>query len=419
MGTFRLGVKRPVEAKKDQEVFFCLDWSYTDSFSTTQSHLERAREGHGRSEQSRAYSQRDRRRAPRRPYGDRDLGGPKPTGQQHGAMGRPEKPLAVLGHELEAIVQELEATTAADCDKMDQDEVRQKMRAMKNRLSAKMSRQRALIYVRGLEKSFSDLMARHQALARDFDVVNFERERLHYENATLRQQMVYCSQTPTPHGQNQEDCRWTKHGTWCGQIDLAQHQDYAQAIVHGSGFDAGGEGANTGPCPRAMRGRQQGPSRRDSTLASSISAPPSDTPQQPAYHGHKSYRMPMSSMQMSTVMPAMPAMAIQAPMTDAGAYHDEADLHLWTSVLPGAYDSYDEQASQLNQAEGQAPNSDRQKEEEEEKESSVKANAMNEADSPDTMLMSSRWWPCCGPANLPLFNSECSGSQHGEHLSVY
>ena len=83
--------------------------------------------------------------------------------------------------ELEAIVQELEATTAAECDKMDQDEVRQKMRAMKNRLSAKMSRQRALIYVRGLEKSFSDLMARHQALARDFDVVNFERERLHYE----------------------------------------------------------------------------------------------------------------------------------------------------------------------------------------------------------------------------------------------
>jgi len=114
-------------------------------------------------------------------------------------------------------------------------------------------------------------------------------------------------------------------------------------------------------------------------------------------------------------------MAIHATMTDAGAYHDEADLHLWTSVLPGAYDGYDEQASQLNQAEGQAPkvNSDRQKEEEEEKESSVKANAMNEADSSDTMLMSSRWWPCCDSANLPSFDSECSGSQHGEHLAVY
>ena len=98
-------------------------------------------------------------------------------------MRKPEQPHDVLE-------QELEALASADGPDMGEEEVRKRMRVIKNRLSAKKSREQARTYVQKLESSLSALMAQHQALARRLAAVE-------YENATLRHQM-YFSQPPTP-----------------------------------------------------------------------------------------------------------------------------------------------------------------------------------------------------------------------------
>lgn len=98
-------------------------------------------------------------------------------------MRKPEQPHEVLE-------QELEALASADGQDMGEEEVRKRMRVIKNRLSAKKSREQARTYVQKLEGSLSALMAQHQALARRLAAVE-------YENATLRHQM-YFSQPPTP-----------------------------------------------------------------------------------------------------------------------------------------------------------------------------------------------------------------------------
>ena len=98
-------------------------------------------------------------------------------------MRKPEQPHDVLE-------QELEALASADGPDMGEEEVRKRMRVIKNRLSAKKSREQARTYVQKLESSLSALMAQHQALARRLAAVE-------YENATLRHQM-YLSQPPTP-----------------------------------------------------------------------------------------------------------------------------------------------------------------------------------------------------------------------------
>jgi hypothetical protein len=98
-------------------------------------------------------------------------------------MRKPEQPHDVLE-------QELEALASADGQDMGEEEVRKRMRVIKNRLSAKKSREQARTYVQKLESSLSALMAQHQVLARRLATVE-------YENATLRHQM-YFSQPPTP-----------------------------------------------------------------------------------------------------------------------------------------------------------------------------------------------------------------------------
>jgi len=98
-------------------------------------------------------------------------------------MRKPEQPHAVLEQELETL------TTATGQDQ-GEDEVRKRMRVIKNRLSAKKSREQARDYVLKLEGSFSTLMAQHQSLARRLAMVE-------YENLSLRQHM-YFSQPSTP-----------------------------------------------------------------------------------------------------------------------------------------------------------------------------------------------------------------------------
>lgn len=98
-------------------------------------------------------------------------------------MRKPEQP-----HE--ALEQELEALASADGHDLGEDEVRKRMRVIKNRLSAKKSREQARTYVQQLQSSISALMAQHQALARRLAAVE-------YENATLRHQLYY-SQPLTP-----------------------------------------------------------------------------------------------------------------------------------------------------------------------------------------------------------------------------
>jgi len=97
-------------------------------------------------------------------------------------MRKPEQPHEVLEQELETLI-----TAGQD---QGEDEVRKRMRVIKNRLSAKKSREQARDYVQKLEGSFSNLMAQHQSLARRLAMVE-------YENATLRHQMYY-SQPSTP-----------------------------------------------------------------------------------------------------------------------------------------------------------------------------------------------------------------------------
>lgn len=89
----------------------------------------------------------------------------------------------------EVLEQELETLTSVG-QEQGEDEVRKRMRVIKNRLSAKKSREQARDYVQKLESSLSALMAEHQSLARRLAMVE-------YENATLRHQM-YFAQPPTP-----------------------------------------------------------------------------------------------------------------------------------------------------------------------------------------------------------------------------
>lgn len=97
-------------------------------------------------------------------------------------MRKPEQPHEALEQELEAL--------EADGHDLGEDEVRKRMRVIKNRLSAKKSREQARTYVQQLESSISALMAQHQALARRLAAVE-------YENVALRHQMYY-SQPLTP-----------------------------------------------------------------------------------------------------------------------------------------------------------------------------------------------------------------------------
>ena len=106
-----------------------------------------------------------------------------PEARPRTIMRKPEQP-----HE--ALEQELEALASADGHDLGEDEVRKRMRVIKNRLSAKKSREQARTYVQQLQSSISALMAQHQALARRLAAVE-------YENATLRHQLYY-SQPLTP-----------------------------------------------------------------------------------------------------------------------------------------------------------------------------------------------------------------------------
>jgi len=135
-------------------------------------------------------------------------------------MRKPEQP-----HE--ALEQELEALASADGHDLGEDEVRKRMRVIKNRLSAKKSREQARTYVQQLQSSISALMAQHQALARRLAAVE-------YENATLRHQLYY-SQPLTP-PQNHID---------------------KPAVGCGSGVGVGGHGAVEWPRPRSPRGDAQ------------------------------------------------------------------------------------------------------------------------------------------------------------------
>ena len=98
-------------------------------------------------------------------------------------MRKPQQPHEVLE-------QELENLTSINSQDYVEEEVRKRMRVIKNRLSAKKSREQARDYVQKLEGSISALTAQNQSLARRLAMVE-------YENATLRHQM-YFAQPCTP-----------------------------------------------------------------------------------------------------------------------------------------------------------------------------------------------------------------------------
>ena len=99
------------------------------------------------------------------------------------AMRKPQQPHEVLE-------QELENLTSRGQDYVEE-EVRKRMRVIKNRLSAKKSREQARDYVQKLEGSISALTAQNQSLARRLAMVE-------YENATLRHQMYFAQPSTTP-----------------------------------------------------------------------------------------------------------------------------------------------------------------------------------------------------------------------------
>lgn len=103
-------------------------------------------------------------------------------------MRKPEQPHEVLEQELERLV-------AAGHDHEDQ--VRKRVRVIKNRLSAKKSREQARDYVQQLEQSLGALMAHNESLARRLALVE-------YDNVSLRHQLYFVSQ-PTMPSQNPID----------------------------------------------------------------------------------------------------------------------------------------------------------------------------------------------------------------------
>jgi hypothetical protein len=104
-------------------------------------------------------------------------------------MRKPECPHEVLEQELESLI-------SAGQDHEDQ--VRKRVRVIKNRLSAKKSREQARDYVSQLEQSLSALMAHNQSLARRLALVE-------YDNVSLRQHLYFGSQPNTPPHQNPID----------------------------------------------------------------------------------------------------------------------------------------------------------------------------------------------------------------------
>lgn len=99
-------------------------------------------------------------------------------------MRKPQQPHEVLEQELETL------TTAGGQDHVEDDEVRKRMRVIKNRLSAKKSREQARDYVQKLESSLSALVQQNHSMARRLAMAE-------HDNALLRQHM-YFSQPNTP-----------------------------------------------------------------------------------------------------------------------------------------------------------------------------------------------------------------------------
>merc|ERR1712205_67608 len=84
-------------------------------------------------------------------------------------MRKPQQPHQLLEQELE--------TLSAGQDG-NEDHARKRIRVIKNRLSAKKSREQARDYVHKLESSLNALMAQNQSLARRLTSVEFENEAL-------------------------------------------------------------------------------------------------------------------------------------------------------------------------------------------------------------------------------------------------
>lgn len=89
-------------------------------------------------------------------------------------------------------------STGQDHAGQEDEEVRKRMRVIKNRLSAKRSREQARDYVQQLESSLAALMHHNESLARRLAFVECD-------NATLRQHLFFGSLPPTPPTQNPID----------------------------------------------------------------------------------------------------------------------------------------------------------------------------------------------------------------------
>ena len=89
-------------------------------------------------------------------------------------------------------------STGQDHAGQEDEEVRKRKRIIKNRLSAKRSREQARDYVQQLESSLAALMHHNESLARRLAFVECD-------NATLRQHLFFGCLPPTPPTQNPID----------------------------------------------------------------------------------------------------------------------------------------------------------------------------------------------------------------------